>query len=79
MEDVFQQAKSVNENIAAEILGCTVSCLRAWRQRGRGPSFVRLGRMVRYPVEDIKAFLNSNRVVLAHHQDGRGDRIATKA
>lgn len=70
MEDTFQQARSVNENIAAEFLGCTVSCLRAWRQRGKGPGFVRLGRMVRYPLEDLKAFLQANRVAFTDHQQG---------
>lgn len=65
MDTSLQHARSVNENIAAEILGCTVSCLRAWRQRGKGPSFVRLGRMVRYPIEDLKTFLELNRVVVS--------------
>jgi predicted site-specific integrase-resolvase len=39
---------AMNEIEAAERLGLSVATLRAWRHRGKGPRFVRLGRAVRY-------------------------------
>ena len=42
---------------AAKILGLQKSTLEAWRSRGGGPQFVKLGRAVRYRGEDLEAFL----------------------
>jgi hypothetical protein len=44
----------------ARLLGVTTGTLRAWRSRGRGPAFVRLGDQrqsrVRYPVAAVAAW-----------------------
>ena len=53
MIDVSQQELMVDENEAATLLGCTVSCLRAWRARGRGPTYRKIGRLVRYNSRDL--------------------------
>jgi len=47
---------SVDEYEAAKLLGCTVSCLRAWRFRKVGPRFIRIGRLVRYRVSDLQDY-----------------------
>jgi hypothetical protein len=39
---------AVNENTAAEFLGVSVRTLEAWRVRGGGPPYVKIGRAVRY-------------------------------
>ena len=49
------------ESEAASRLGLKVATLRAWRNQGRGPAYVRLGRAVRYLAIDIDEFLSSNR------------------
>ena len=41
---------------AADMLGLTKSTLEAWRVRGDGPVFVKLGKAVRYRQEDLDAF-----------------------
>ena len=46
---------------AAARLGVKPATLRAWRQRGQGPAFVRLGRAIRYLPEDLETFLRANR------------------
>lgn len=46
---------------AAARLGLKVATLRAWRHRGSGPAFVRLGRAIRYLPSDIDDFLALNR------------------
>ena len=46
-------------NQAAGYIGLTKSTLEAWRCRGSGPVFVKMGKAVRYRKEDLDAFLNS--------------------
>lgn len=42
---------------AAKRLGVKKHTLENWRVSGRGPRFVKLGGLVRYPVEEITRFL----------------------
>lgn len=57
------EIQPLTESEAAARLGLKVATLRAWRQKGRGPAYVRLGRAVRYLTTDIDDFLHSNRHV----------------
>jgi hypothetical protein len=57
----------LTETEAAARLGLKVATLRAWRTKGRGPAYVRLGRAIRYLVTDLDEFLYSNR-----HSPGAG-------
>jgi excisionase family DNA binding protein len=45
---------------AAGYIGLKKSTLEAWRVRGEGPVFLKLGKAVRYRKEDIDAFLEAN-------------------
>ena len=42
---------------AAVYLGLARSTLNKWRCQGEGPSFVKLGRAVRYRTTDLEGFL----------------------
>lgn len=44
---------------AAEYLGLKNTTLEAWRCRGGGPLFVKMGKAVRYRREDLDRFLNA--------------------
>jgi excisionase family DNA binding protein len=44
---------------AARYLGLQPTTLEAWRCRGEGPSFVKLGRAVRYRQADLDAWIES--------------------
>lgn len=44
---------------AAAALGVTTACLEAWRLRGGGPRYRKVGRLVRYTEADIEAFLTA--------------------
>ena len=44
---------------AASYIGLTKSTLEAWRCRGGGPQFLKLGKAVRYRKEDLDNFLSS--------------------
>lgn len=54
-------SEPMTEVEAAARLGLKVATLRAWRHRGRGPAFVRLGRAIRYLATDVDEFLRAHR------------------
>jgi predicted DNA-binding transcriptional regulator AlpA len=45
---------------AAEVLGMNRSWLDRARVAGEGPSFVRLGRVVKYRPDDLRSFIEQN-------------------
>jgi excisionase family DNA binding protein len=53
----------LTESQAAARLGLKVATLRAWRHKGKGPAYVRLGRAVRYLMTDVDDFIQSNRQI----------------
>jgi excisionase family DNA binding protein len=55
-------ARALTEREVAELLGLSVATLRAWRHRGKGPRFLRLGRSVRYLRCDVEDFVRASAV-----------------
>jgi predicted DNA-binding transcriptional regulator AlpA len=55
-------ARALTEREVADMLGLSVATLRAWRHRGRGPRFLRLGRSVRYLPSDLADFVRASAV-----------------
>lgn len=45
---------------AAEYLGIKIQTLANWRVEGRGPKFYRVGRLVRYRIEDLEAWIETS-------------------
>ena len=62
---------ALNENQAAEFLGQSVRTLQAWRVRGGGPTFVKIGRSVRYRRRVLVEFLERNSVNSTTEADAR--------
>jgi predicted DNA-binding transcriptional regulator AlpA len=56
------QTKAVTEREVADMLGLSVATLRAWRHRGQGPRFLRLGRAVRYLPADLEDFVRASAI-----------------
>lgn len=56
------KATVMNVQQASEYLGLAVSTLNKWRCHGCGPVFIKMGRAVRYRVEDLEAFMSSARL-----------------
>jgi excisionase family DNA binding protein len=54
--------RALTERQVAEQLGLSVATLRAWRHRGKGPRFLRLGRSVRYLPSDVDEFVRASAV-----------------
>jgi len=46
---------------AAEYLNCSKSWLEKGRWAGYGPQYIKLGRKVLYPIEDIQTWLGEHR------------------
>jgi hypothetical protein len=51
---------AMDEYRAAEFLSISARTLQAWRVRGGGPRFLRLGRAIRYRRRDLVAFQEAN-------------------
>ena len=47
----------------AEYLGVPVKTIYEWRQTGRGPVCVRIGRHLKFRLSDVQAWLDSQRDV----------------
>lgn len=57
------QEQYIDTPAAAQHLGgLSVATLNTWRTLGRGPKFVRVGRLIRYRVSDLDAWLQSRTV-----------------
>jgi predicted DNA-binding transcriptional regulator AlpA len=57
-----EATRALPEREVAELLGLSVATLRAWRHRGKGPRFLRLGRSVRYLPADVADFVRASAV-----------------
>jgi hypothetical protein len=57
-----RRSAALTERLVAEQLGLSVATLRAWRHRGKGPRFLRLGRSVRYLPLDVDEFVRASAV-----------------
>ena len=55
----------LNDREAARFLRLSPQTLRNWRVQSRGPSYSRAGRAVRYAMEDLRAYMEQNRVKIA--------------
>ncbi len=55
-------AEHLNTSEVAAKTGVPEATLIRWRYEGSGPPFVRLGRLIRYPVDLLDAWLHSNLV-----------------
>ena len=52
----------VGPDRAAELLGgLSPRTLERWRIEGRGPAYVRVGRLIRYRTEDLEQFVAAGR------------------
>jgi hypothetical protein len=52
----------VNDIDAAKFLKLCPQTMRNWRVQSKGPAYIKAGRCIRYAIEDLRAFMNGNRV-----------------
>ena len=63
---------ALNQNQAAEFLGVSGRTLEAWRVRGGGPRYCKIGRAVRYQRGELVSFLEKHRTSSTTESDARG-------
>jgi hypothetical protein len=51
---------ALTEVEAAQELGVSAAVLRTWRAQGRGPTFCKFGRAVRYLKHDLNEFIEAS-------------------
>lgn len=59
MGGIAEQGQLLDEVELAEQLGVSRSTLQSWRYSGRGPRFIKIGRLIRYRNTDVDAYLRS--------------------
>lgn len=64
----------LTEDEAAGFLNLSSRTLQAWRVRGCGPKFVKVGRSVHYQVEDVQEFVKGN---VRHSTSGKSPVLGT--
>ena len=53
----------LNEREAAHLLQISVQLLRKWRANGTGPEHIKLGKCVRYTMQDIQQYTAAQRSI----------------
>lgn len=61
-DDGVQGTRAMNESELARQANISTAVLRKWRREGTGPRFIKLGRLVRYRVRDVEAWLEEHAV-----------------
>ena len=62
MTQVLAENQVVNETQAAEILGRAVQTLRNDRHLRKGPAYLKLGRSVKYRMNDLFDYMERHRI-----------------
>ena len=58
----LQMDPALSDNQAAKEIGVAVQTLRNWRHLKRGPAYLKIGRSIRYQLEDLKKFKANKRI-----------------
>jgi len=56
------QKRFLNDRELSEMTGIARQTLSNWRHRGKGPDYVKLERLVLYPVDSIDRYFNERKV-----------------
>ena len=56
------KAQYVNEKELSQMIGLALPTLRNYRSLGKGPSYHKVGRAVRYALKDIESFMGQCRI-----------------
>jgi predicted DNA-binding transcriptional regulator AlpA len=52
------RALYLTEKKTSDRIAVSKSALRKWRREGLGPPYVKLGRMIRYPLRELEKWMN---------------------
>jgi excisionase family DNA binding protein len=55
------ERKLLTEQEAADLLNVNIMTLRRLRYKGKGPKYIKVGRLLRYDPEDLDEFINQQK------------------
>ncbi|MBO6893969.1 MAG: helix-turn-helix domain-containing protein [Roseibium sp.] len=61
----------MTEAAAADFLGVSIRTMQAWRVRGGGPRYAKMGKAVRYRPSDLEAFVTERLAASTSEVDSR--------
>lgn len=50
----------LNNDATADLIGASRRTLPVWRVQGKGPKFIKIGKLVRYELAEIEAWIRAN-------------------
>lgn len=59
---MISERRFVTEKEAAAISAFPLQTLRNWRHLGKGPVYTKVGRSVRYPLDDLYKYFDARRI-----------------
>jgi predicted DNA-binding transcriptional regulator AlpA len=59
---IFDKRQLVDTRQAAAILGKHAAVLADWRHQGRGPRYVKMGKSVRYRLDELDLWVEANTI-----------------
>jgi phage terminase Nu1 subunit (DNA packaging protein) len=68
-----------SEKKTSEATDIPVRCLQNWRVRGGGPPFYKVGRLVRYDLDEVIAWVKARRVTSTTEVDQREEIRAQRS
>jgi predicted DNA-binding transcriptional regulator AlpA len=69
-----RNARLLDTDESAKLLGCSPAALTKFRTQRRGPPFVRVGRLIRYRPLDLVRWVKSQRVLPKQTASNEGNR-----
>lgn len=67
--DYDKNTTAISESELAQRASVSIAALRKRRREGRGPRFLKLGRLVRYLVRDVDTWLHNQASDGSQHQE----------
>lgn len=60
--DLLQRKEALSDKEVQLLFGINAGTLRNWRSQGRGPSFVKDGKVILYRRKDLETYMQGRRV-----------------
>ena len=62
MGDHVEHPRYISEKEVSSITGLSLQTLRNYRSVGKGPTYCKIGRAVRYPLSDLLSFMEARKI-----------------
>ena len=69
----------LNERQAAKSLTVGEKCLQAWRTRGGGPAYIKIGRLIRYRQTDLDNWIEQRKRTSTSDEATSNHKVARQA